>query len=60
MWKYVLILAIGLAVGYKFGFADAQVHKQDIVARMIDRVGGSNRSAVGNDIDKQMDQVEKH
>jgi hypothetical protein len=60
MWKYLLMLVIGLAVGYKFGFNDAQIHKQDIIARTIDRVGGASRNNVSNDVDKQMEQAEKH
>jgi hypothetical protein len=52
--KYVILLAIGVAVGYGYGFSDAQVHKKSIVTRIVERVGGSNREEFTNDIDGRM------
>jgi hypothetical protein len=59
MWKYLLVLVLGLAAGYEFGFNDAKAHSKTIVSRMIDRVGGASRNNVKNDIDKQMETLEK-
>lgn len=57
--KYILVLVIGIAVGYSYGFSDARQHSRNIVVRLVDHVGGSNRGKYNQDIDKQMDQLEK-
>jgi hypothetical protein len=57
--KYLLILLVGGAVGYTYGFKDAQVHKHPIVTRIVSRVGGSNRDKYNEDIDKRMEAAEK-
>lgn len=57
MMKYVFILAIGLAVGYGYGFSDAKVNRKSIVTRLVERVGGSNRDEFRNDIDGRMDKA---
>ena len=55
--KYIFILAIGAAIGYGYGFADAQAHKKNVVTRMVERVGGSNRDGFNNDIDDKMEKA---
>jgi hypothetical protein len=55
--KYVIILAIGVGIGYGYGFNDAQVNRKNIVSRIVDRVGGSNRKEFTNDIDDRMDKA---
>jgi hypothetical protein len=55
--KYVFILVVGVAIGYGYGFKDAQVNRKNVVARMVDRVGGSNRDEFRNDIDGRMDKA---
>lgn len=55
--KYVIILAIGVAIGYGYGFNDAHVNRKNIVSRIVDRVGGSNRDEFTNDIDDRMDKA---
>ena len=59
MFKYILILVAGIAIGYAYGFDDARTHEDHIVKRTIERVGGSNRGKYNNDVDKQMDNLEK-
>jgi hypothetical protein len=57
--KLLFVLAIGVALGYNLGFKDAQTYKKNIVARVVDRVGGSNRdNFTVNNVDKQMQQAE--
>jgi hypothetical protein len=51
--KYILVLAIGLAVGYGYGFKDAKKYNRTVVSRVLDRVGGSNRGKYDQDIDKR-------
>ena len=55
--KLVLLL-IGLAAGYSLGFKDAQVNKDDLVSRTVERL--RHRGATySNDIDGTMDRLEK-
>lgn len=51
MFKYLLILALGVALGYSYGWKDAQVNEKHIAERMLDGVGGATRERMGNDID---------
>jgi hypothetical protein len=54
--KYVIILVVGIAIGYGYGWKDAKVHKENVVTRMVGRVGGSNRRNLTEDIDKKVDE----
>ena len=54
MLKILLILAVGVAVGYSYGWKDAQVHDKAVYERIVDRVGGSNRDLLSNDVDSRM------
>jgi hypothetical protein len=58
MLKYVILLVVGLCVGYGLGFQDAKQNDETIVARMVERVGGHNRDNVKTDVDAQMNQVD--
>ncbi|HEX6629997.1 MAG TPA: hypothetical protein VF048_02860 [Gemmatimonadaceae bacterium] len=55
MFRRILILMIGMAIGYAYGFGDAQHHDRPVTSRVLDRMGGpvrdyANREAtVGND-----------
>lgn len=59
MFKYLLILALGVAIGYGYGWKDAQVNTRHVAERMLDRIGGESRALVGADVDSQMRAVEK-
>jgi len=59
MRKAILILAAGAAIGYYWGFNDAQIHKNDIVTRMVRHAGGTTRGEVANDADGMMKKVEQ-
>ncbi|MEO7964573.1 MAG: hypothetical protein ABIT38_11785 [Gemmatimonadaceae bacterium] len=59
MFRYLLVLSIGIAAGYTFGFKDAKEHEQSIVTRTVERIGGNARGEYANDIDGQMDKLEK-
>lgn len=60
MLKIALVLALGLAAGYWWGFNDAQTHSTSVVSRFIDRAGGSTRMEVRSNTDRLMDSVEQH
>jgi hypothetical protein len=55
----IFALVLGIAIGYGYGFQDAKIHKKSIVERTIDRVGGKNRGAYNNDIDKASASAER-
>jgi hypothetical protein len=58
MLKYVILLVIGVCVGYGLGFQDAKQNDENVVARLVMRVGGNNRNNVKTDVDAQMDQID--
>lgn len=58
MFKVIVVLLLGLGVGYSYGFRDAKKHDRTIFARSVDRIGGSARDKVRSDIDTQMDSLE--
>ena len=57
MFKTILILCVGLAIGYGFGFKDAKKHEKTVVSRTVDKIGGSHRGKYDPDIDKQADSI---
>lgn len=59
MYKIVLVLCIGFAAGYTFGFQDAQEHDETIVTRTLERAGGAARGKYNQDVDGTMDRLEK-
>lgn len=60
MRKVLVLLVVGVALGYWWGFRDAQVNDRDIVSRIVSQVGGSTRSDVRNDPDHMLDSLERH
>jgi len=56
MLKYIVLLAIGIAIGYFIGFGDAKKHADNVVQRMVTRIG-MGAGAQGNDIDARMEKV---
>lgn len=53
----VFLLAIGVGLGYTFGFRDAHEHKEHIVTRVVDHVRTS-MGRPGADIDSLMNRLE--
>jgi hypothetical protein len=58
MLKYLILLVIGVAVGYGLGFQDAKQNDENVVARLVSAVGGSSREKVRTDVDATMDKLE--
>jgi hypothetical protein len=54
MLKYLVILAVGVAIGYGYGWKDAQVNEKNVAERVVDRIGGETRERMGNDVDTRM------
>jgi hypothetical protein len=59
MFKLLLLLALGVVIGYHYGWNDAQVNDKRIVERMVDGIGGKTRDAMGDDSDRQLGAIEK-
>lgn len=57
--KKVLLLLVGIAIGYFVGFRDARAHDETIVARLVTRVGGDHRANVITDVDSKMRDAER-
>jgi hypothetical protein len=53
--KLLFILLVGIAIGYRYGFSDAQTHTKNVVSRLVERTGGSNRHSYNNDVDARME-----
>ena len=58
MFKMILVLLLGLAIGYSYGFNDAKKNDRTIFARTVGKVGGASRDKVKNDLDARADSVE--
>lgn len=58
MLKFIFVLVIGIAIGYFYGFGDAKKNDENVVTRVVDRVGGSSRGKYSTDIDKKMETLE--
>lgn len=58
MFKFIVALVIGIAIGYFYGFDDAKRHDDNIVTRVVDKVGTTG-SKYQTDVDKQMEAAEK-
>ena len=51
MFKFLCILALGIAIGYGYGWKDAQVHEKNVAERLVDRIGGDNKGLMNSDAD---------
>ena len=58
MFKFVVILSLGVAIGYGYGWKDAQKHDRHVAERVIERIGGDNKENFSGDVDKQMTKAE--
>ena len=58
MLKFAFVLVAGIAIGYFYGFDDAKKNDENVVTRVVERVGGSNRGKYNSDIDKKMQAAE--
>lgn len=58
MKKTLLLLVIGLAAGYWWGFNDAQTNTDNVVVRITNHIGGTNRDKMKTNPDGQLDSLE--
>ncbi len=59
MRKALVLLAIGVALGYAWGWRDAQTNDDDVVTRIVSQVGGSTRADLKNDPDHLLDSLSR-
>lgn len=59
MIRLLLVLAIGILIGYQYGWSDAQVNIKPVAERIADRFTNGARTAVANDPDRQLGALEK-
>ena len=57
MFKFLLILVVGVAIGYSLGFKDAKKYNRTVIERVVGRVGGKNRGAYDTNLDKQAESI---
>lgn len=60
MRKALLLIVIGVALGYTWGWRDAHTNESDIVTRIVSQVGGSTRANMRNDPDHLLDSLQRH
>src|SRR5688500_19355753 len=58
MLKFGLALVIGISIGYFYGFDDAKKHVENVVERVVGKVGTKGEK-YRTDVDKQMEAAEK-
>ena len=59
MVRAVVLIALGVAIGYAYGYKDARRHDKSVVERVLDRAGGSTRGKYDPNLDRQLDQAER-
>jgi hypothetical protein len=58
MFKFVIVLVLGIAIGYFYGFDDAKKHDENVLERVVERVGTTG-SKYQTNVDKQMEAAER-
>jgi hypothetical protein len=59
MKKVLVLLAIGVALGYTWGWRDAHINEENVVTRIVSQVGGSTRGDLKNDPDHLLDSLSR-
>jgi hypothetical protein len=57
--RYILLLTIGVSVGYGLGYRDARTHDKSVVERMIGHLENANHDRMSTDADKKLDEIER-
>jgi uncharacterized membrane-anchored protein YhcB (DUF1043 family) len=58
MFRIIMAIVIGIAIGYFVGFKDAQTNRQNVVERVISKTGGGLRNNRASP-DEQMEKVSR-
>ena len=57
MVRTLFILAVGVAIGYVYGYKDAQTHDKTIVERTLDRAGAAAKGKYLSHVEQETDSV---
>jgi hypothetical protein len=57
--KTLFVLAVGVAIGYTYGYKDARTHDKMVVERVLERAGGSTRGKYNPNVDQQTDSLSR-
>ena len=57
MARALFLLALGVAIGYVYGYKDAKTHDKMVVERVLDRAGGAARGKYDPNVDKESDSL---
>ena len=58
MRRTLLLLALGVLLGYQLGFNDARRHDRPVYDRALDRVGSGVKGKYSNDVDGEAAQAD--
>lgn len=59
MLRLACLLALGVILGYSWGWKDARQHEKTVVERVLDRAGGSARGKYDQNLDQRAAGVER-
>lgn len=59
MTRVILLLIVGLVIGYLAGWRDAQANDEPAYSRAIGSIGGATRDHVRSDVDARMDELQR-
>lgn len=59
MARVLLLLLVGISIGYLYGWRDAQVHDEPAYTRALGGLGGATRDRVRTDVDAQMNELQR-
>lgn len=57
MLKTLFILAVGVAIGYNYGYKDARAHDKTVYERTLDRVGAAAKGKYVSHVAQDPDSV---
>ena len=59
MFRTIVLLIVGLAIGYFLGFGDGQKNDKNIIERLVARAGGTARGNLNNDVDSRLEKANR-
>lgn len=57
MVRTLFLLALGVAIGYVYGYKDAKTYDKTVVERLLDRAGGAARGKYDSNVDQEADSI---
>lgn len=57
MVRTLFILAVGVAIGYSYGYKDAKTHDKTVVERTLDRAGAAAKAKYVSHVPQETDSI---